>query len=95
MTNKFCFKCKYYVITVPKFCAQESSATNNHFKCSTTSVKFFKQGTLYSIVYTVTINAKKCKAGDIFTHSNLFKWTNVTLWQWTPFMKTSILFHPD
>ena len=40
MTKKFCFKCKYYVITVPKFCTQESSATNNHFKLSTTSVNF-------------------------------------------------------
>ena len=38
---------------------------------------------------------KKCKAGGIFTHSNLFKWTNVTLWQWKQSMKTKILFHPD
>ena len=57
--------------------------------------KVFKQGTLYSIVYTVKINAKKCKAGGIFTHSSLFEWTNVTLWQWTQSMKTNILLHPD
>ena len=39
-TNKFCFKCKYYVITVSKICTQKFSATNNHFKCRTTSIKF-------------------------------------------------------
>ena len=79
-----------------KFCTRESSAANNHFKHRTTSVKFSnKEHFIYFIVYTVMINAKKCKAGGIFTHSNLFEWTNVTLWQWTQSMKTNILLHPD
>ena len=87
-TVKFCFRCKYYAITVSEFCAQESSAINNSFK-QNNFCEVFKQRTLYFMAYIVMVNVRKCKAGDIITYSNL--WTKVILWQWTVYENENVI----